>query len=213
MYLISEVNFVRELSIPNLSSSQSGNLELLHLYADEKPRLLLQHCLGFELFNELDSQITNGVLNEDADQKWVNLVYGCVYDNKKWKGLLFQEGSFNTSVLAYFTYWNWLNDLYSSNLQIQVKNAENVNPTSSQVAVWNKFIEMYQGCFSNNYMLGNKFNNLQTICYSDFKRDYFHANKSNYVSLIQFLEENKEDYPNANLYIFENSSNSNSLGL
>jgi hypothetical protein len=212
MYLISEVNFVRELSIPNLSSSQSGNLELLHLYADEKPRLLLQHCLGFELFDELDSQITNGVLNEDADQKWVNLVYGCVYDNKKWKGLLFQEGSFNTSVLAYFTYWNWLNDLYSSNLQIQVKNAENVNPTSSQVAVWNKFIEMYQG-FNNNYMFGNKFNNLQTICYSDFKRDYFQANKSNYVSLIQFLEENKEDYPDAELYRFENSSNSNSLGL
>lgn len=206
MYLISEVNFVRELSIPNLSSSQSGNLELLHLYADEKPRLLLQHCLGFELFEQLDSQITNGVLNEDADQKWVNLVYGCVYDNKKWKGLLFQEGSFNTSVLAYFTYWNWLNDLYSSNLQIQIKNAENVNPTSSQVAVWNKFTSLYQGSLFSYKPIKKSINGVWFY-------DYYSARESNYVSLIQFLEENKEDYPDAELYRFENSSNSNSLGL
>jgi hypothetical protein len=120
--------------------------------------------------------------------------------------LLFQEGSFNTSVLAYFTYWNWLNDSYSSNLQIQMKNAENVNPTSSQVEVWNKFTSLYQGSLFSYKPIKQNVNGVSFY-------DYYSARESNYVSLIQFLEDNKEDYPGAELYRFENSSNSNSLGL
>ena len=206
MYLISEDNFTRELSIPNLQSSQSGNAELLNLYADEKPRLLLQKCLGSSLFEEFDSQVTDGVLNEDADLKWQNLVNGCEYNGKIWKGLIYQEGSFNVSVLAYFTFWHWLNDLYSNNYQTQVKNAENINPTSTQVNVWNRFLKLYQGSlFVNNPIVRN----INGVCF----RDYFYMKESKYVSLLQFLQENYEDYPDAQLHFYKNSSNSNSLGL
>ena len=74
MYLINEANFTREISVPNLTSSQSGNAENLTKYGDEKPRLLLQNSLGSVLFTDLDSQVTNGILDNDADQKWKDLV-------------------------------------------------------------------------------------------------------------------------------------------
>lgn len=207
MYLINEANFTRELSIPNLQSSQSGNAELLNLYADEKPRLLLQMSLGNVLFSQLDSQVTSGVLDAGADQKWKDLVNGVTYDGKVWKGLNYLEGSFKVSLLAYYTYWFWVNDSYSSNFQIQAKNADNINPTRSMVDIWNKFLEMYQGI--NNYCLPS----VSYIHGTTFV-DYFgNNNNSNYVSLIQFLRDNPTNYPTPQLHIFENISNSNSLGL
>jgi len=206
MYLINEANFTRELSIPNLTSSQSGNATELAYYGDEKPRLLLQMSLGNVLFSQLDSQVTSGVLNPLADQKWKDLVNGVTYDGKVWKGLNYQEGSFKISLLAYYTYWNWVNDSYSSNFQIQAKNADNINPTSTLVDVWNKFLEMYQGVNYNciprvSYVHGATF------------VDYFGNQNSNYVSLLQFLKDNPTNYPDAQLYTFDNLSNSNSLGL
>jgi len=206
MYLINEANFTRELSIPNLTSSQSGNAVELNYYADEKPRLLLQMSLGNVLFSQLDSQVTSGILNVDADQKWKDLVNGKEYDGKVWKGLNYLEGSFKVSLLAYYTYWNWVNDSYLSNFQIQAKNADNINPTSTLVDIWNKFLEMYQGI--NNYCLPRVSN-----IYGTTFVDYFGNNNSKYVSLLQFLKDNPTDYSNPQLYTFENISNSNSLGL
>ena len=43
--------------------------------------------------------------------------------------------------------------------------------------------------------------------------DWYDGNNSNYVNLLQFLQDNPLDYPNPQLYNFGNSSNSNSLGL
>jgi hypothetical protein len=206
MYLINEANFTREISVPNLTSSQSGNAERLNLYGDEKPRLLLQKALGNVLFAELNAEVENGVLKLTAPQKWKDLVNGKVYDGKVWKGLNYSEGSFKVSLLAYYTYWYWLNELDSSNYQTQAKNADNINPTSNLVDVWNKFLEMYQGL--NVY-------NLPTVSYRNGTTfvDYFNKQNSNYVSLLQFLAENPDDFPNPQLYYFNAISNSNSLGL
>lgn len=208
MYLINEANFTRELSIPNLTSSQSGNATELGYYGDEKPRLLLQMSLGNVLFSQLDSQVTNGLLNDDADQKWINLVDGCEYDGKVWRGLNYQEGSFKVSLLAYFTFWNWLNDSNSNNYQTQVKNADNINPTSTMVNIWNRFLEMYQGL--NNFGCLPRISNVNGATFVDY---YQGGTNSNYVNLLQFLQDNATDYPNAQLYTFDNLSNSNSLGL
>lgn len=206
MYLINEANFTREISVPNLTSSQSGNAENLTKYGDEKPRLLLQNSLGSVLFTDLDSQVTNGVLDNDADQKWKDLVNGKEYDGKVWKGLNYEEGSFKVSLLAYFTYWNWLNDSLSNNLQVQVKNAENVNDTNSLVNVWNTFIQMYQGGICE---FDKRIYNIHGTTFVD----WYNGNNSNYVNLLQFLQDNPTDYPSPQLYNFGNSSNSNSLGL
>lgn len=210
MYLINEANFTRELSIPNLTSSQSGNATILGYYGDEKPRLLLQMSLGNVLFSQLDSQVTNGILDNDADQKWKDLVNGCTYDGKVWRGLNYTEGSFKVSLLAYFTFWNWLNDSNSNNYQTQVKNADNINPTSTMVNIWNRFLEMYQGL--NNVVCRQSHSNIRLISLNDYDICY-NENKSNYVNLLQFLQDNATDYPDAQLYTFDNISNSNSLGL
>jgi len=207
MYLINEANFTREISVPNLTSSQSGNAETLNLYADEKPRLLLQKALGNVLFSELDSQVTNGILDSGADQKWKDLVNGKEYDGKVWKGLNYDEGSFKVSLLAYYTYWFWLNELDSSNYQTQAKNADNINPTSNLVNVWNKFLEMYQGLNTINFPVVRYINGATFV-------DYFNGGQnSNYVSLLQFLIDNPIEYPTPQLYTFELTANSNSLGL
>jgi len=208
MYLINEANFTRELSIPNLTSSQSGNAVELNYYADEKPRLLLQMSLGNVLFSQLNSQVTNGILDTDADQKWKNLVNGCEYDDKVWRGLNYQEGSFKVSLLAYFTFWHWLNDSNSNNYQTQVKNAENINPTSTMVTIWNKFLEMYQGL--NIFGCLPRVSNINGATFVDY---YQGGTNSNYVNLLQFLQDNVSDYPDAQLYTFDNLNNSNSLGL
>lgn len=208
MYLINEANFTRELSIPNLSSSQSGNATELGYYGDEKPRLLLQMSLGNVLFSQLNSQVTDGVLDVDADQKWKDLVNGATYDGKVWRGLNYKEGSFKVSLLAYFTFWHWLNDSNSNGYQTQVKNAENINPTSTMVAIWNRFLEMYQGL--PYYDCLPKVSDVNGTAFVDYYRE---GQNSNYVSLLQFLQDNPTNYPNPQLYTFENISNSNSLGL
>jgi hypothetical protein len=213
MYLINEANFTREISVPNITSSQSGNAERLGLYGYEKPRLLLQNCLGSVLFSQLDAQVTDGVLNTDADQKWKDLVNGITYDSKVWKGLNYQEGSFKVSLLAYFTFWYWINDNVTTlgsggEVQIQTKNASNVNPTSYQVQIWNRFLEMYQGLpYNYCYPSVSHLNGATFV-------DYYNGGiNSNYVSLLQFLQDNPSNYPSPQLFTFENLSNSNSLGL
>jgi len=213
MYLINEANFTREISVPNLSSSQSGNAERLALYGDEKPRLLLQMSLGNVLFSQLNSQVTSGILSPTADQKWKDLVNGKEYDGKVWRGLNYQEGSFKISLLAYYTFWNWLNDNTTTmgsggEVQVQSKNANNVNPTSTLVQIWNSFIEMYQGLPYNYCYPSVSFYNGATFV------DYFNGGiNSNYVSLLQFLRDNPTNYPNPQLFTFVNESNSNLLGL
>ena len=216
MYLITNANFTRELSVPNLSGSQSGNAEQLNLYGDEKPRLLLQMCLGSVLFTDFNSNVTNGVLDTDAPQKWKNLVNGCTYNTDKvWRGLKYTEGSFNISLLAYYTYWHWFNDNITisgvgGELQLSTKNANNVSPTPKLVDVWNKFLEMYQGLGCDNVGLNRKMYDINGVLFVD----YFNGGQnSNYVSLLQFLQDNPIDYPNPQLYTFEYGSNSNSLGL
>jgi hypothetical protein len=111
------------------------------------------------------------------------------------------------ALLAYYTYWFWLNELDSSNYQTQAKNANNINPTSNLVDVWNKFLEMYQGLNTINFPRVSYVNGATFV-------DYFNQGKnSNYVSLLQFLIDNPTDYPTPQLYTFELTANSNSLGL
>jgi len=214
MYLIDEANFTREISVPNISSSQSGNAERLALYGDEKPRLLLQMALGSVLFDDLDANVTSGVLDVGAPQKWKDLVDGVTYDTDKvWRGLNYEQGSFKVSLLAYFTFWHWFNDNVvlggtGNEVQVQSKNANNVNSTSYQVQIWNKFLEMYQG--TEDFGCLPKLSYVNGATFVDY---WGGIENSNYVSLLQFLRDNPTDYPNSQLFAFTGTSNSNSLGL
>lgn len=201
MYLIDETYFIQNITVPTSNSLDVvANDNTLSQFIDRYARLLLQNALGNTLFLELDAEIVNGILKEDAPQKFKDLVNGKTYtDNGKtkiWKGLLFTEGTFKGSVLAHYVYYHWYLFQMSQMSGIgEVKgnsvNSTRVNETSKLVEVWNEFIEMYEGV---SELTGLYSENNGVPFY-----DYYSANNNQNVSLLQFLIDNDETYPDAQL--------------
>jgi len=212
MYLIDSSYFIKELSVPNINEMDSDNLDILNQYIDKYSRQLLQTVLGYDLFKVLDSNITAGVLNVGAPQKWLDLVNGVEYtkDGKtyKWKGLLHTEGLFKGSLLATFVFYNWFKDNVTTvtgtgEKSIKAFNSETVNSNQRLVTVWNDFVSEYQG---NN-------TRFPTVWYKGNTKviDWFGSGENlGYVSLIQYLSDKESDFSNANLYIYNNQ---NQFGL
>lgn len=216
MYLIDETYFIKDLAVPNSKPSLDipDNEVAFEVYIDKYARLLLQNALGNVLFDDLNSDIENGSLKSDADQKWKDLVNGKSYEYNgktfKWKGLLFTEGAFKGSVLAQYTYYHWHLDQISQMSGIgEVKgnavNTTNVNSTRRSVKVWNEYIEMYQGGAAQD---SYKFSYVNGIPF----HDYFTQDVSDYVSLLTFLRHNETDYPNALMKI-EKEGCKNTFGI
>lgn len=215
MYLIDETYFIKDLIIPTTGGLDVPNLENpFEIWIDKYARLLLQNALGNVLFNELDSQIKDGNLNTDADQKWKDLVNGTSYTyggkSYHWKGLIFTEGTFKGSILAHYVYYHWhVEQLSRMSGMGEVKgnavNATNVNSTSRTVKIWNEYIEMYQGHLERSEY---RFSYVRGIPF----HDYYGQENSDYVSLIRFLSHNNNDYPNA-LKKIEIEGYQNTMGL
>ena len=114
-------------------------------------RKFIQDALNYPLFKDFDSYVdVDGNLLPTAPQKWLDLVNGVEYtnDNKtlKWQGLIFTEGSVKNSVLAYYTYYEWLlQNVSSTTVMGQVvglsKGASNVNSSYKVMKVQNKMVE------------------------------------------------------------------------
>ena len=211
MYLIDGTYFIRDYSVPNTTELQGNSSNNLEQYIDERCRLLLQMALGSELYADLDSNITSGVLDVDAPLKWKNLVNGCTYTkdgkNYVWKGLLQTEGTFKNSLLTPYVYYYWLKGNISSVLGVGevvtgAKNATGVNSTQRLTEAWNDFVEQYQG---NCTYRSNRYIHNGVVVY-----DYYQNGNNNYVNMIQFLKDNPTDYPDANL---ELAKVTNQLGL
>jgi hypothetical protein len=204
MYLIDGTYFIREYNVPNSAELQGNSSNNLEQYIDERCRLLLQMALGSELFTDLDDNITNGELDDDAPQKWKDLVNGVTYtkDGKDyvWKGLLQTEGTFKNSLLTPYVYYYWLKGNISSVLGVgevitNGKNATNINSTQRLIETWNNFVVQYQG---NCTYKSNVFIHNGVIIY-----DYYQNGQSNYVNFLQFIKDNETEYPDAPLEMFE----------
>lgn len=195
MYLIDVSYFIKNLHVPNTEEPTSDAYNELEVSIDRYVRQFLQLTLGRELFFELDSHVIDGELNSSAPQIWLNLVNGCNYTNNginyTWKGLMYQEGLFKGSILAYYVYCNHFQNTANSVLgqvAIDPKNGVVINPTSHLVNICNEFIEMYQGSCSSS---------TKTTFYDDvIFEDYFQNKTNGYVSYLQFLRDNKTDYSN-----------------
>jgi|SRR5690554_5825512 len=180
MYLIDETYFVGDLVIP-----QGGGIDVpstdnnIKLWIDRYSRELLRDALGNALFDELDSQISNGELDAGADVKWGNLVNGCTYTYNdrqyNWRGLIFKDGDFKMSILAYYVYHHWHQAQVTrmsgvGEVRGNAVNSTNADSTYRTVRVWNTFVDLYQ------------------------RRPIRHQSD---VSLLYFIYHNGEDYPNA----------------
>ena len=204
-YLIDETYFQRELFVPNADDQDRSAYKDLQEFIDEKARLLLKEALGYTLFKDLDDNITDGNLDSDAPQKWLDLVNGTEYtkdgDTYYWEGLLVTEGAFKKSVLANFVYYHWLYYNQSTmsgvgEVVLNAKNAININSTQRLTSVWNEFVNMYQGTqskysYSEYYHRGVKVVDWVGNNTSDF-----------YSSLLTFISDNEDDYPDAPLKLY-----------
>lgn len=200
-YLIDESYFIKELYVPNAQELNTGAGDELSLFIDSKARQCLKDALGYVLYNSLNNDIdSSGNLKSDAAQRWKDLVKGVEYtkDDKTyfWSGLIYQEGNFKKSLIANYTFYFWLEEQVSQQSGLgevrgQAKNAINVDTTRRLVKVWNDFVTMYQeGTFKRTPL----------VFYQDAVKvtDWFqNSTESGFVSLLQFLQDKKEDYPDA----------------
>ena len=186
MYIIDDTYFqAPKREIANLNEADSRSFVELEQLIDEKCRLLLLSFLTVEQFTELDGFLTDGLFpeeTEDIPQKWIDLVNGKTYEKDGisliWNGLIYSKGTAKNSLLADYIYYHWLIDQASymtgtGDSKANPKGAKSVNPTQRIVRVWNDFVGQYQ--------------------YTCFFRE---------VSLLKFLSDNDEIYPNENRELF-----------
>lgn len=205
MYLHTSEYYQRDLQVPNINEASSdGGASDIEVLADGVPRVFLQGALGYTLFKDLDDNVTDGVLDGAAPQKWLDLVNGVEYTKDdvlyKWEGLAYSKGAFYVSILAQITYYNYLSEKLSKTSGVgevvgKGKNSVNVNSTQKLNSIWNEFVKMNQGttCHrrpSISYHNGIKF--------TDWIGD-----NNNKVSLIMFLQDHAEDYPDAPCETYE----------
>ena len=195
MYIVDNTYFIKKLSKPNIEEHGSPQRIELESSIDRYARQFLQETLGNVLFSDLDTNTTDGVLNLGAPLKWLNLVNGCNYTvgdkTYTWKGLIYEEGTFKESILAYYVYLNDYQTTVNTQLGqivLEGKNSMNQNPTEHITGIYNDFVEMYQG--SSCYEPSIYYKNNLLI------KDYAYGNtNSGYVSYLQFLTDNATDYP------------------
>jgi len=206
MYIVDPTYFIKKLSIPNIEEHGSPEAIELESSIDRYARQFLQITLGNTLFADLDNNVTDGVLDLTAPQKWLNLVNGCNYTvsgkSYTWKGLIYEEGTFKESILAYFVYLNNYQTTVNTRMGqvvLEGKNSMNQNPSEHITGIYNDFVEMYQGNTCNEpsiYWINN-------LLVKDYAQGF---NNTGYVSFLQFLNDNVVDYPDftAGYLKFEN---------
>ena len=212
MYIITPDYFQKQYTIPNIDEMDSKNATVLEICVDQYVRVCLQNALGFNLWKELDFNITDGVLDSSAPQKWLDLVNGKIYtkDSKTftWKGLIYTEGIYKGSLLVPFVYYQFLKENVSlltgtGEKVLDASNAIGVNSTQRMVMSWNDFVNQYQGQ-GFSYSVNRYYHDGVLV------EDYFTGNDSEQVNLIQYLEDNQADYIDAQKRLYNVK---NQLGL
>jgi len=214
MYIIDETYFNGGFEIPNVLELNSDAKDNLEAVVNDKSRLFLQEALGYTEFEDLDQYVVNGVFDENiAPQKWLDFVNGKEYtlngNTYKWQGLIYLQGSLKKSILTDFCYYYWLEEKQSQmvgvgEIVLDAKNANRVNSTQRLVRVWNEFVEKNQK--QCNSVINGAISFVKGVRFTD----YYSGSSNRYVSLVKYLEDNKEDYPSANPRLYETI---NQLGL
>ncbi|WP_123910248.1 hypothetical protein [Flavobacterium covae] len=214
MYIIDQTYFNKQYTIPNINEMDSDNLTVLTQYIDEFGRLFMQNLLGFELFKAFDSYVVNGVLDNSSPQKWKDLINGKEYTDsngvlQKWQGLAYTQGSLKKSVIVPFVYTEWLKDKASQmtgtgEKVVQAQNAVSVNPSQRIINTWNDFVSEYQGLTNQTKEGVFYYHNGVMV------RDYRLNASKGFVSVVQFILDHPNDYPNVEVSYYKPI---NSFGL
>ena len=197
MYLIDKTYFRNKLQISGLYDGNNGLETKLDDYISIYVIDFLQKLLGVD-FEDLKANITDGVLDTGAPQKWLDLINGKTYtkDGKTyiWKGLLYQNGSVKLSILANVVYCSLMHDLVTGNGQISVdvKSSRMLVPRKNYIEVWNEIANQ----FNQSVDLQPKISFINGVRFTDY---YGGLSDNGYRTLSDFLIDFEEDYQNVNL--------------
>lgn len=197
MYLIDKTYFKNKLQISGLYDGNNGIETKLNDYISIYVIDFLQKLLGVD-FEDLKANITDGVLDTGAPQKWLDLINGKSYtkDGKDyiWKGLLYQNGSVKLSILANVVYCNLIHDLVTGNgqMSVDVKSSRMLVPRKNYIEVWNEIANQ----FNQSVDLQPKISFIHGVRFTDY---YGGLYDNGYRTLTDFLVDFEEDYPNVNL--------------
>ena len=197
MYLIDKTYFRNKLQVSGLYDGNNGLETKLDDYISIYVIDFLQKLLGVD-FEDLKANITDGVLDTGAPQKWLDLINGKTYtkDGKTyiWKGLLYQNGSVKLSILANVVYCNLIHDLVTGNGQISVdvKSSRMLLPRKNYIEVWNEIANQ----FNQSVDLQPKISFINGVRFTDY---YGGLSDNGYRTLSDFLIDFEEDYQNVNL--------------
>lgn len=215
MYIVNEQYFNKKLIQPSTGVElyTEGDDNPFEAWIDEYARLCLQNALGAVLFDDFDSDVSNGNLKSTAQDKWKNLVNGVDYSyngkDYRWKGLIYTEGKSKKSLLADFVFAEWYK-FEQSRLSAMGEatgnsiNAMSVSGNAKHCKIWNEFVRAYQG----NHRYFSDYRDYWTRFWDiSYNTDYYrywvnYSQKSSYVSLVDFIKHNNEDYPEPELMLY-----------
>ena len=178
------------LFIPNSDSMNAGgspNVQNdLQLFIDIYERELLINALGITLYEEFEAELPN-----PTTQKWIDLLNGKTYSingkSYRWDGLI---GSNSQSLIAFYIYCQYLrNDssIYATTGVVMADSANSVmsDPTSKYIDNYNRFIESYQGNYSD-YNTNNPsiIINASGMVGIDYYRS---GNNNSFVNMYQYM--------------------------
>lgn len=198
---------------PSIGSNSPTSINQLQQEIDEKEQELLISALGYAQFELLKAQlvpVTNAWVASPV-QKWVDLVDGVIMtDGRKWNGLRYTIGTKKISPIAFYVFFRYLADDFStySTTGIQVANAENSDrqlPNGKQAKSWNRFVEMWYG------NKPDQTNPTMTDMWNGTAIQWGGSNK-NEVSLYEFLTINRDVY-DVSFFSFKNNGVINAYNL
>ena len=201
--IVDSTFFIGKLYLPNISEPDVNNRlgDDLQIAIDAVEEKLLSAIFGMEMYLDFKSKFENKE-TEPLSNEYQRILDGYIYEieGKKyfWQGIV----NYNTkqSLIADLVYYEYKANTSSITTElgeatINLKAGEHVSNTYKMVQAFNSFAEKCFGGFrgvADGYTIdGNPF-----WFFGSKGIDFYGINRSNeVVSLVQFLYDNKEDYP------------------
>lgn len=192
-----ETNILANVNEPGVNNRVNDELDQ-HIRLGEKE--VLSFAFGWEMWLDFNQYINNGIAPE-TPALYLLIINGTTYlrDGKKhyWPGLIQPETK--ESLLADYVYCTYRSENVTQTTgtgekSLDTKVGRTVSMIPKVVKVWNKFIDKLHGGFRDRpdgYTPEGK-----PYWFVNSGVDYYGINrKSGEVSLVQFLFDNKDDYP------------------
>lgn len=191
-------NIIANVGEPGVNININDELNH-HIQIGERD--VLSFAFGWEMWEDFKQYIGNGQLLPEAPQNYQDIVNGKQYERegKKcyWLGLI--QPATKESLLADYVYCTYRNEnntqtTGTGEAKISSKVGQSVSMTPKITKVWNKFIEKLHGSFRSNPS-GFTPEGKPFWIYNGGVDYYGVYPKDGVVSLVQFLFDNKADYP------------------